>query len=159
MFRKMNVSRVEGRGSGFIFKFLIISFGLIIFSNNFADALLSIRGNSGLITMPTAFSLKERQTSMAMDFINGENDSYMTYKAALGNFFGFELGAIGYEGKEGSFINLKRTLLSEDLEKPFGMAFGLTELTSYHQASFYMVASKKFSSAFTGHFGFEALDR
>jgi len=126
---------------------------------SFAFAAPTLEGTSGLILMPTADSLKYKEFSVGSDWltrlVSGDNQVAWKYKANIGAFGGLELGFVGQNNREGVFINLKYHLLSDNTKYPLKMALGINNLSSYNQTDAYMVASKRFSPVFAGHFGFK----
>jgi len=122
-------------------------------------AIPTIQGPSGLISVPTAESLKFKEFNIAVDSILNEDEKSQSlyYKVNLGTFQNWELGFVG--GKtptEGVFINAKYYLLSDNSKFPLSIAIGLQNLASKSLTDVYMVISKRFKGGFIGHFGFNA---
>ena len=132
---------------------------LTILLSTLVHAIPTIQGPSGLITVPTAESLKYKEFNFAIDSILNEDDKSQSlyYKVNLGTFQNWELGFVG--GKtptEGVFINAKYYLLSDNSRFPLSIAIGLQNLASKSLTDVYMVVSKRFKGGFIGHFGFNA---
>lgn len=136
-----------------IFLFLIIMFSIPLL----VWAEPTIDGDTGLIEMPTAGALRLKEWNFAFSLNSKEKgDPEFKYKSSLGTFKGMELGFIGKSGQEGVFINAKFYLMSDNSEKPLGLALGFKNLSSFSDTSVYLVASKRFKEYFTGHLGFSA---
>lgn len=122
-------------------------------------ALPTITGPTGLITMPTAESLKYKEVNMGYDYIitdDPDNDQWF-YKANLGTFENVELGVVGgSQPEEGMFLNAKYFLVSDASRYAMSMAVGVQNLSSENDTDIYMVASKPFEGGFKAHMGFNA---
>lgn len=119
----------------------------------------TLNGPTGLITVPTAESLRYREMNMATDYVlNQETDDYdYYYKFNMGTFKSWELGFVGGTvPSEGVYINAKYYLISDDARYPVSVAIGIQDLTSSTNTDVYMMASKRFEQGFVGHFGFNA---
>lgn len=119
----------------------------------------TIYGPTGLITVPTADSLRYKEFYFGFDYLlaNQEDQDSYFYKSNLGTFENVEIGVVG--GKvptEGVFLNVKYYLMSDNSRLPLSIALGLQNLASNSDTSFYMVASKKFRVDWAGHIGFKA---
>ena len=121
----------------------------------------TINGPTGLITMPTAESLKYKEFNVAYDHLfgssNSSKDAYF-YKLNLGTFKNWEIGVVG--GKvptEGMYLNIKYYLLSDNTELPLAIAIGVENISSTEKTDIYMVASKKLREDFGLHLGFKAI--
>ena len=121
----------------------------------------TINGPTGLVSMPTAESLKYKEFNIAYDQLFGSADSTRDewfYKLNLGTFKNWEIGVVG--GKvptEGMYLNVKYYLLSDDAELPLAIAIGAENLSSTEKTDVYMVASKKLREDFGLHLGFKAI--
>ena len=121
----------------------------------------TMKGATGLITMPTAEILQYKEYNMAADYqINMDNsdDSTYYYKMNVGALENAELGFVGgTEPDEGVFLNFKWNLSADSGRFPLKMAIGFENLTSKKQSDFYLVASKKMQADLGLHGGFKAL--
>ena len=120
----------------------------------------SYSGPTGLVTIPTAESLKYKEFEIAYDYALAKkpSDDQWRYRCNLGVFKNVEVGVVGgNEPKEGMFLNVKYYLTAQEERLPLSLALGLKNLSSKDKSSLYMVASKKIRQDFNGHFGFEAL--
>ena len=124
-------------------------------------ALPSLKGASGLVTMPTAEILEFKEYNMAVDYqLNLEESSRSQhfYKMNVGALENTELGFVGgTDPNEGVFLNFKWNLSANSGRFPLKMAIGLENLTSAKQSDFYIVASKKIQADAGIHGGFKAL--
>ncbi len=119
-------------------------------------AVPSMKGTNGLVNMPAASAVKYKEFDVGYNWQSASSNNQISYYFAnLGIFDGVELGVIGNSTHEGSFINLKYYMLSDNSEYPLGLAVGVTGLTSYTQTELYMVLSKAFPNKLAGHFGFK----
>ena len=121
----------------------------------------SISGATGLISIPTAESLKYKEFNIAFDHLwglaNSEQDKYF-YKLNLGSFQNWEVGVVGgTTPDEGMFLKLKYYLISDDSELPLSIALGSQNISSKSETDIYMIASKKLRSDLGIHFGFKAI--
>jgi len=120
----------------------------------------SVYGPTGLVGIPTAEYLQFRETGLGVDFLTSsttpKTDSYF-YKINMGTYKNWELGVVaGKVPTEGAFINIKYYLTAEGERFPISIALGVQNLFSQEKTDLYMVASKRFPSQFSLHFGFKA---
>lgn len=119
---------------------------------------LTVSGSTGLVTIPTAYSLRAGEVSVGGDYFYEKNNSLsgLYYKIGAGAFTDVELSVIGGKSpKEGVFLNLKYHLMDSKSPLPVGVAIGADYIASEKLSSMYMVASKKISPYLDGHFGFD----
>jgi hypothetical protein len=139
----------------------------LLSSLNTLHALTStIGGPTGLITVPTADSLKYKEFSISTDYLIGsykEDDNY-SYKLNIGTFENFELGVVGEFGtpngkepREGMFLNVKYYLIADNTRFPLKLAIGAQNLSSKDLTNAYMMASKKIQEDLSMHFGFKSI--
>jgi hypothetical protein len=120
----------------------------------------TIYGPTGLITMPTAEAVQYKEFSFGLDYLSisgPPKDESWFYKMNVGTYKNWELGIVG--GKvptEGVFVNVKYYLTTEAERFPIALAVGFQNLFSKERTDLYMVASKRFPSAWSGHLGFKA---
>lgn len=120
----------------------------------------TIYGPTGLITVPTAESLKYKQVNIAYDYLIASEASkdQWYYKLNIGTFKNWEMGVVG--GKtptEGMFLNVKYYLLESGARYPLSVAIGADNISSRDDTGVYMVASKRFPEGLAAHFGFKAI--
>ena len=142
-------------------RFLIPLFiGLFSFQLTIQAAVPSLSGPSGLVTIPTAESLKYKQINAGYDSVMG-NDSAQddwSYKVNLGAYENWEVGIVGGRvPSEGVFLNLKYHLMSDNQQLPLSIAIGSENISSSTRSTIYMVASKYFREDFGTHLGFKAI--
>lgn len=142
--------------------------GLVLFlgSRAWGLATATISGPIGLIEVPTAFTLEERQFYFGSDYSSvisyshilpsNEKKELWQSKFNLVVFRDLELGVVGESGREGVFVNLKYYLINPVVSGPVALALGAENLTSYSRSSIYMVASKRFNQYLSAHFGFNS---
>lgn len=133
---------------------------ILFFKGFFLYAAQTINGPIGLVTMPSADSLKYREMAAAYDYKIGQTKEKegWSYKVNLGTFQNWEIGIVGNKvPTEGMFLNIKYFLISDQARFPLSIALGFENLSSLTQTSFYMVASKKLRSDFGLHLGFKAI--
>jgi hypothetical protein len=139
----------------------ILSFLIVfVFGYSLICASPTVYGPSGLITIPTAESVKYKEIDFALDYfaVDGTTDAYQyLYKANLGTFRGCELGVVGGSvPTEGVYLNIKYYLMSNNERYPLSIAIGMENLASFYKTAIYMVASQRFQGGFIGHLGFKA---
>jgi len=131
----------------------------IIGMSSVLNAMPSINGTTGLITVPTAESLKYREVNIAYDHFFSESSQTDTYKikANMGLFENWEFGLVkGERPAEGAFLNMKYYLMQDEALYPFFVALGAENVFSANLTRLYMVSSKRFEGGFSGHLGFTA---
>jgi len=122
----------------------------------------TINGPTGLISVPTAESLKYKEFNVAVDKLFGaagkDGLDEWSYKLNLGTFQNWEIGVVGGTvPTEGMYLNIKYYLLSDASELPLSIAIGVENLSSTDKTDVYMVASKKLREDFGLHLGFKAI--
>ena len=136
----------------------VLAFLVCCITPSFAGS--SYGGPTGLVTIPTAESLKYKEFSLGMDYLVGtyvEDDDWK-YKLNIGTFENIELGVVG--GKtptEGMYLNIKYYLVADDSRFPLSLAIGAQNLSSKENTNINMVASKKLQQDFGVHFGFKSI--
>lgn len=123
-------------------------------------AVPTIYGPTGLITIPTAESVQFREFSMSGDYLftnSTPKSETWFYKINMGTYKNWELGIVaGKVPTEGAFVNIKYYLTAEGERFPIALAIGCQNLFSAERTDLYMIASKRFPSNFSLHFGFKA---
>ena len=122
----------------------------------------TINGPTGLISVPTAESLKYKEFNIAVDKLFGaagkDGLDEWSYKLNLGTFQNWEIGVVGGTvPTEGMYLNIKYYLLSDASELPLSIAIGVENLSSTDKTDVYMVASKKLREDLGLHLGFKAI--
>ncbi len=135
--------------------------GLVILWVTSVCASPTIYGPTGLISIPTADSLKYKEFNLGYDhYQNSENEDIQGgfYKLNIGIFENWEVGFVG--GKtptEGVYINTKYYLMSDKSRFPLSIAIGIDNIAAKKNTGVYMVASKHFKGGVVGHFGFKTV--
>ncbi|ETR67822.1 MAG: hypothetical protein OMM_04933 [Candidatus Magnetoglobus multicellularis str. Araruama] len=128
-------------------------FLLIIAANLQAEP--TIYGPTGLITVPTAESLRYKEYNASLGYFSvSSKNAEVHYHLNLGTFKSIELGFIGKNDKEGVFINVKAYLMADQAKDPLSLALGAKNLTSKENTNVYLVASKKINPKISAHLGF-----
>lgn len=147
----------------FLFVFSFVSFASI--------KTPTITGSTGLIKMPTAVVLGQKDFNFAIDYVvdgaivgtGSDTQGIWQYKANIGALStstrGLELGFVGRTEKvtnrfkEGVFINIKYSLSSSDDIDALKLAIGVENISSLSETDAYMVASKFWPGGAGIHFG------
>ena len=137
-----------------------LALSLVLFLTVPVDAASTIYGPTGLVTVPTAESLRYKEFYVGFDYLiadKEENDEWY-YKANLGTFENVEIGVVGgSQPSEGMYLNLKYYLMSNTSRLPLSIAVGMENISSQDNTGFYMVASKKLRVDWGAHLGFKAI--
>lgn len=140
------------RKMGVIIFCFIIAQSVMVFSAS------TIKGPTGLVTMPTAEALKYKEVDFSLDYdisSASKNINEIYYKVNLGTFKNWELGIVGGTvPTEGVFLNAKYYLISDASRYPLSLAIGLQNLASRSSTNLYLVATQKFQGGLTGSLGF-----
>ncbi len=128
----------------------------------------SITGATGLIRMPVADVLGQKEYTIGFDYgtdnsVAGTSRAIYSYKVTMGSMLGYgkglEFGFLGHNDtasdriKEGVLINMKYSLSSDNAPDALHLAIGVENLSSYTETDVYMVASKYFKGGAGIHFG------
>lgn len=102
-------------------------------------------GYTGLVKIPTADALNEKEYHVGVFTLNLEEGADSTiYAASLGLAEGLEVGFARHSPEEGAgqtYVNAKYTFLQDSEAHP-ALAAGVTDLTDQVESSPYIVASK-----------------
>lgn len=121
----------------------------------------NIVGSTGLIRMPSADVIPYKNFSFGLDTgSNHMTDKFaLQYKMTIGTFQGMELGVVGMDDstgylREGVFVNMKYSLITDNSPYPLLMAIGVENLASFNKSDVYMVATRYIANGSKLHFGF-----